>query len=227
MKRPGPPQVEPVSEAAAATCHRCVRAPGCAVQALATDIGTPPVEFGVPMGAPLVDQNVCPEGVVAIKLGQALVERELANGSRTAVGVLGPGHVLGLRALLPEAAAASCAVRALSPMRVCVLPLSAGRAAPPRLSPAVLLSGVTLADALTHWAAIARLPSAQQRLEAVLQTLADTEGRAEWRLPSRAVLAHLALCAPETVSRLLTRWQREGRLQRGPRRMVRWGPTGR
>jgi CRP-like cAMP-binding protein len=200
------------------TCCQCVRASACLLAALAAQAPALTIrERTLGPGVCLQQQGEAVACWRAVKLGLVLLRRQLPDTPR-AIAVVGPGQTLGVRSALLPAPAALDAL-ALTPVRVCeAAPPDAAALAP--LAPAILRELLHRTETLADWAAIARLPQAPQRVQAVLQRLATLSGSARVELPPRALLAELSACAPETVSRAVTALVRCGLWRRGERRGV-------
>ncbi|TSE28184.1 Cyclic nucleotide-binding domain protein [Tepidimonas thermarum] len=197
-------------------CTDCVRAAGCLLARLPASQAHGMVrEHAVPAGTTLLHQDEPVRRLVTVKVGLLALRRRVPEGPARTIAVIGPGRTVGLRALVGQDAAALDA-HALTPVRVCLRPVVPGALEVP--VPAVLSELTRLAETLADWAAIGRLPTATQRVEAVLRRLAVAVQSPCVQLPQRQVLAELAACAPETVSRALGALARAGRVRRGPRR---------
>lgn len=200
-------------------CAACIRASRCLVARRdPTETASGVAEYGVPAGEALLRQGEPVRHLLAVKVGLLTVRRQGPLGRGRAIAVVGPGQTLGLRALAEQGTSALDAV-ALTDARVCVRAVPAG-AAPATVSAAVLAECARLAETLADWAAIGRLPSASQRVEAALRHLGAAADSIRLVLPDRDVLADLTACAPETVSRAIGALVRAGRLQRGERRNI-------
>jgi len=154
-----------------------------------------------------------------IQTGGLVLYRRQSDGTRRALGVMGRGQLLGLRALLGEGALVDAC--AMAPTRLCLLNVNdlARMRLSKRMVRALLLASSNQANALMDAAAAARLPNAEQRVAETLRLWAHALGTAEFESPSREVLAELACCAPETVSRAMTRLEHQSRLLRNGRRL--------
>ena len=169
-------------------------------------------------GQTLLRQGEPVTHVLVVQVGLVTLHRLGDGAPRRAVAVVGPGQGLGVRALAGHAPAAVDAT-ALTDARVCRRPVPRD-GVPPAILAATLDECARLAETLSDWAAIGRLPTASQRVEAVLRRLAQMTGSDEVPLPERALLAELAVCAPETVSRAIGTLVRQGRLRRRGQRRV-------
>lgn len=162
-----------------------------------------------------------------VKVGSLLLRRNPGVGGARAIGVLGSGHALSLRALLVGQPGADAL--AVGPTRVCELPLALVRSHAqllPQIGSWLVRHQLRVTETLADWAAVARLPDALSRVAATLQLLARELGSRDLPLPTRDDLAELCGCAPETTSRMLARLESEGWLQRlGRRRLVWHGPV--
>ncbi|TCS96046.1 CRP/FNR family transcriptional regulator [Tepidimonas ignava] len=210
-------------------CNECATRQQCALRPLVTDPafeGHAVHERRLDAGGSLLQQGEPARALHAIKVGAVLLRRNPGLGGARAVGVLGAGHVLSLRALLADGPGTDAV--AVVPTRVCEVPLPLVRAllpSRPALVAHLARHQVRVTETLADWSAVARLPDALSRVAAVLGLLAREQGTRTVVLPARDDLAELAGCAPETTSRALARLQRDGLLRREGRRHLVWeGP---
>lgn len=207
-------------------CSDCAASAQCALRPLLTLAGVEPGRVGerrLQPGEPLLAQAVQTRQLHAVKVGALLLRRNPGVGGARAVGVVGAGHVVSLRALLADAPGADAT--AVVATRVCELPLALVRPhlyQAPQVGAWLTRHQLRLTETLADWAAVARLPDALSRVAAALQLLAREQGTREIALPARDDFAELCGCAPETTSRALARLQRDGLLQRLGRRRVEW-----
>lgn len=150
-----------------------------------------------------------------------LIETSSTEDGRTqGIRLLQPGDLTGAEAMISDQY--QCSVEALTPARVCRVPVSEAEA---RLE-GTSSQGVALCRALTgelmdlrqRIMTVGPMP-AQERVEAVLRKLAGDGG--EWvRLPlNRRELGELLALTQETVSRCVQRLKRAGVLQTQGRRI--------
>jgi CRP-like cAMP-binding protein len=199
-------------------CDSCIRAGRCLIARTRTawpgDIDVRRVRAG----QTLLRQGEPVTHVLVVQVGLVTLRRQGDGTAMRTIAIVGPGQALGVRTLTGHAPAAVDAT-ALTDARVCQRPVSRD-GVPPAVLSASLDECTRLAETLSDWAAIGRLPTASERVEAVLRRLAQCTGSVEVPLPERALLAELAACAPETVSRAVGMLVRQGRLRRGgPRRV--------
>lgn len=213
-----------------APCTDCAAAARCALRPLLALPGLEPGlmnERCLQPGEPLLAQAVPTRQLHAVKVGALLLRRDPGVGGARAVGVVGAGQVLSLRALLADAPGADAT--AVVAARVCELPLALVRPhlhQAPQVGAWLTQHQLRLTETLADWAAVARLPDALSRVAAALQLLARAQGTREVVLPARDDFAELCGCAPETTSRALARLQRDGLLQRLGRQRVAWVGLG-
>jgi len=159
--------------------------------------------------------------VYCVSRGLLAMRSTRPDGSTSLLRLAYPGEIIGYRAFL-KGVEHSTEARALTPSRVCTV---AERDAKNviRASPAVLARiAERCADELEQCRerimATATVPN-KDRLSKLLHRLMDAhgeeaDGRRRMRLPmSRQDLADLIGVAPETLSRLLSRLEREGMLR--------------
>lgn len=160
-------------------------------------------------------------GAVFVVIEGTLCEtRTTEQGRAQGMRLLGPGDVTGTEALVSDHY--QCSVEALTPARVCRIPVAEAEA---RLT-ATSLQGVALCRALAGEMMTLRerimvlgpMP-AQERVESALRAMAGDPG--EWvRLPlNRRELGELLSLTQETVSRCIQRLKRAGVLQTQGRRI--------
>ncbi|MEZ4267576.1 MAG: Crp/Fnr family transcriptional regulator [Myxococcota bacterium] len=146
--------------------------------------------------------------------------RTTEEGRAQGMRLLGPGDVTGTEALV--SGRYQCSVEALTPARVCRVPIAEAEA---RLA-TTSLQGVALCRALAvemmglreRIMVLGPMP-AQERVETALRAMAGDDG--EWvRLPlNRRELGELLALTQETVSRCVQRLKRAGTLQTQGRRI--------
>ena len=207
-----------VDRLATPMCDGCIHAARCLIARTQTAWPGEVEARRVRAGQTLLRQGEPVTHVLVVQVGLVTLRRQGDGTAMRAVAVVGPGQGLGVRALAGHAPAAVDA-EALTDARVCQRPVSRD-GVPPAVLSASLDECTRLAETLSDWAALGRLPTASERVEAVLRRLAQCTGSAEVPLPERTLLAELAACAPETVSRAVGMLICQGRLRRGgPRRV--------
>jgi CRP-like cAMP-binding protein len=199
-------------------CDGCIHAARCLIARTQTAWPAEVEARRVSAGQTLLRQGEPVTHVLVVQVGLVTLRRRGDDTSLRAIAIVGPGQALGVRALAGHAPAAVDAT-ALTDARVCQRPVPR-EGVPTAVLSASLDECTRLAETLSDWAAIGRLPTASERVEAVLHRMAQWTGSVEVPLPERTLLAELAACAPETVSRAVGMLIRQGRLRRGgPRRV--------
>ena len=207
-----------VDRLATPTCDGCIHAARCLIARTQTAWPGEVEARRVTAGQTLLRQGEPVTHVLVVQVGLVTLSRHSDGNPMRAVAIVGPVQALGVRALAGHAPAAVDAT-ALTDARVCQRPVPR-EGVPPAVLSASLDECTRLAETLSDWAAIGRLPTASERVEAVLRRMAQCTGSVEVPLPERTLLAELAACAPETVSRAVGMLVRQGRLRRGgPRRV--------
>jgi CRP-like cAMP-binding protein len=207
-----------VDRSATPMCDGCIHASRCLIARTRTTWPGDVDVRRVTAGQTLLRQGEPVTHVLVVQVGLVTLRRQGEGAPMRAVAVVGAGQALGVRALVGHTPAAVDA-EALTEARICRRPVPR-EGVPPAVLGATLDECARLAETLSDWAAIGRLPAAVERVEAVLRRMARATGSTEVPLPERALLAELAACAPETVSRAVGTLVRQGRLRRGGQRRV-------
>lgn len=156
--------------------------------------------------------------VRVIKIGALLVQRRSDDGVNRSVGMAGCCASLATPAVLQQPAGLSYV--ALTPGRVCELPLTALKELGPAMdSFALELAREQLLEAerLADWGRIARIRGVVGQMAGALVQLADLQRSTLVRLPSHTVLAALLATTRESVARALAHLAHEGGLLRRDR----------
>ena len=204
-------------------CLRCAARQVCRIGQLPTvhlerlDPIIREVDFA--KGARLQAQGAGLEVLLAIKLGTVMLSRRGPDRVERPVALLGRGHLLDHGGLLNQPAASSA--QALSPGRVCEIPVAALRGN--GLTDGVLLSALLAGMAqtwarLADWGQVVRLSGLQRQLVNTLLLLSEEQGSQTVRLPTHVALAGLLGTSRESVARTLRSLADDGHL----RRVDRW-----
>lgn len=170
-------------------------------------------------GELLQEQGAGTEVLRAVKLGTVMLSRRGPDGVDRPVGLIGRGHLLDHGGLLEQTTVASA--QALSPGRLCELPMAALRAN--SLADPVFLSAVHASMAhswgrLADWGQVMRLRGLRRQLVNTLLLLGEEQGSRTVRLPTHVALAALLGTSRESVARTLRSLALDGHL----RRVDRW-----
>lgn len=184
-------------------------------------------------GDALYHQGSDCRSVYCVSRGLFAIRSVRADGSPNMLRLAYPGEIIGYRAFLKRAEH-STEARALTPSRVCLVAERDARNVI-RASPAVLARiAERCADELDRCRdrimTASTVPN-KDRLSDLLYRLMDVygeevEGRRRMRLPmSRQDIADLIGVAPETLSRLFSRLEREGVVLRASGRQIEMPPA--
>ena len=170
-------------------------------------------------GERLQEQGAGMEVLRAIKLGTVMLSRRGPDGVDRPVGLFGRGHLLDHVGLLEQTTVASA--QAMSPGRLCELPMAAWRAnslADPVFLTAVHASMTRSWARLADWGQVMRLRGLRRQLVNTLLLLGEEQGSQTVRLPTHVALAALLGTSRESVARTLRSLALDGHL----RRVDRW-----
>ncbi|ACX52244.1 transcriptional regulator, Crp/Fnr family [Ammonifex degensii KC4] len=208
-----------------ARCHECAVRPVTVVKYL-----SPPhleefaahlvVRFYAP-GEEIFSPERKSQRVAIVRQGWVKIFSLGESGKEQILELVGPGGFLGEEAVLPHASGAFTFASALTPVEICEMPAKLFR----RLLGDFPLLAQAFEECLIkrlHWArelaSLLALEPACKRLERLLVHLMAEK---DFPLsPSVSLLASLAGLTPETVSRCLSRWRREGVIKRQGRRII-------
>lgn len=167
----------------------------------------------------LLNEGKIASFVRVVKMGTVFCYRRGLDGRSRPIGVVGPGHALGVLGTFNMPSQATCV--ALSKVRVCELPVATLHdhdTCGSRLMAHIAQAVVESVAVISTWSEAMRVPGVVGQLAYVAVLLADANRATTVELPSHSALAELLGTRRETIARALRTLEREGCIRRFERK---------